>query len=125
MTNNPCQPPFRQRPRLKRKDGQFRQYKERRPSSDFSALIDAIKSEGRSYRSEEKREDTGKKFREWVTIILVGLTFIAICYQVHEMIKVYDPIKDQAVATEKAAEATIRTANAATDQSKIATRQVE
>jgi hypothetical protein len=53
------------------------------------------------------------------------LTFVAICYQVHEMIKVYEPIRDQAIATDESAKATARAANAATRQSEIATRQVE
>jgi hypothetical protein len=95
------------------------------PSSDFAALIHTIKNEGRAYRKEEQREDRGKKFREWVTIVLIGLTFSAVCYQVYEMIKVYEPIKEQADAAKKAADATTRAADAATKQSEIATRQAE
>src|SRR5262245_56475078 len=60
---------------------------------NFAQLIAAIRGEGAAERAEEQREDRGKKFREWTTIILIALTFIAVCWQVHEMIKVYEPIK--------------------------------
>jgi hypothetical protein len=75
-------------------------------SADFAALIDAIKREGAAYRKEEQREDSGKKFREWVTIVLIAFTFAAVCWQVREMMRVYEPISDQAKATAKSAEAT-------------------
>jgi hypothetical protein len=79
------------------------------PSADFAALIDAITAEGRAYRKEEQREDRGKKFREWITIVLIALTFGAVSLQVHEMIKVYEPIREQAkAATDQAAAATIQ-----------------
>lgn len=94
-------------------------------SPDFKALIDAIRREGRAYRKEEQREDRGKKFREWVTIALIALTFAAVCYQVYEMIKVYEPIKEQAEAAKVAADSTKRAADAATKQSEIATKQAE
>ena len=81
-------------------------------SPDFKALIQTIRREGRAYRKEEQREDRGKRFREWTTIALIALTFIAICYQVHEMIKVYDPIRDQAIAANKSATATNKSATA-------------
>jgi hypothetical protein len=91
----------------------------------FSALIDAIRDEGRAYRREEQREDRGKRFREWITIVLITLTFAAVCYQVYEMIKVYEPIREQAEAAKSAANATKRAADAATTQSEIATKQAE
>jgi hypothetical protein len=81
-------------------------------SADFAALIDAIKAEGRAYRAEEQREDKGKTFREWITVFLLGLTMIAIFWQVHEMINVYGPIHSQAIASKIAADA-------ATTQSRI------
>ena len=94
-------------------------------SSDFAALIHTMQREGRAYRREERREDRGKNIREWTTIVLVALTFIAVCYQVHEMIKVYEPIKEQADAAKIAADSTKRAADAATRQSEIATKQAE
>jgi hypothetical protein len=84
----------------------------------LGALIKTIESEGRAYRKEEQDEDRGKKRREWITIILIALTFAAVCYQVYEMIKVYEPIKEQAEASKIAADA-------ATTQSEIATKQSE
>jgi hypothetical protein len=86
------------------------------PSADFLALIHAIRAEGRRNRREERREDRGKKSREIVTIILLGLTFAAIAWQVHEMIKVYGPIKEQADAEQKSAAAVAATASASVEQ---------
>lgn len=83
-------------------------------SPDVAALIE-----------EEQREDRGKNIREWITIALIAMTFVAVCYQVHEMIKVYEPIKEQADATKQAADASTRAADAATKQSEIATKQSE
>jgi hypothetical protein len=73
------------------------------PSADFAALIDAIIAEGRAYRAEEQREDKGKTFREWITVILLLLTMCAIFWQVYEMVHVYGPIRDQAEASKTAA----------------------
>lgn len=81
-------------------------------SPDFKALIHTIRREGRAYRKEEQREDRGKRFREWITIILIATTFVAVCYQVNEMIKVYDPIRDQAIAANDSARATNKSATA-------------
>lgn len=64
-------------------------------STNFVALIRAITQEGRAGRAEEQREDNAKQKREWLTIALLALTFGAIGWQVSEMIKVYDPIKEQ------------------------------
>ena len=69
-----------------------------RPSTDFAALIDAIANEGSANRAEEKREDGGKQFRDWVTILLLIATTGGVYWQVAEMIKVYEPIKKQADA---------------------------
>jgi hypothetical protein len=124
--------PLKQEPKSGQKQNPTGNDGPERPSSDFAALIDAITTEGRAYRKEEQREDRGKKIREWITIILIGMTFCAVCYQVYEMIKVYEPIREQAVASgkqaiasEKAADATTRAADAATKQSEIATKQAE
>jgi hypothetical protein len=89
-----------------------------RPSADFTALIDAITAEGRAYRKEEQREDRSKKVREWITIILIALTFGAVVSQVREMIKVYEPIKSQA-------EAALIQAEAAKVQSEAAKTQAQ
>jgi hypothetical protein len=75
------------------------------PSVDFAALIDAITAEGRAYRAEEQREDKGKTFREWITVVLLGATMVAIFWQVYEMVHVYGPIRDQAEASKIAADA--------------------
>lgn len=66
------------------------------PFADITALIHAVQAEGRANRREEVREDRGKKCREWITILLIGATLYAVWRQVGEMIKVYDPIAEQA-----------------------------
>jgi hypothetical protein len=71
----------------------------RRPAPDFEALIETIREEGRANRALERREDRTKVFREWLTITLVAFTLLAIVWQVREMIRVYEPIKEQADAT--------------------------
>jgi hypothetical protein len=65
-------------------------------AADLSALINAIKAEGQANRDEERAEDDAGKLREWLTIALIAMTLIAIGWQVIEMIKVYDPISEQA-----------------------------
>src|SRR5690348_3124680 len=89
-----------------KKNGEQRKVvKYSRPSADLSALIDVIREEGHAYRKEEQLEDSGKKVREWITIGLIALTLIAVGWQVYEMVKVYEPIKAQAEASQRAAEA--------------------
>src|ERR1700722_12883746 len=74
-----------------------------RASGDFSALIDAIRDEGETYRREEGKENIGKRVRDWITITILGLTLIALAKtyyavsdQVAEMKKTYEPIANQA-----------------------------
>jgi hypothetical protein len=139
MPNIPSENAPEQKPTGDEKSGQTRDNKPNSPSSDFAALINAIKIEGAAYRREEQREDRGKKFREWITIGLLCATVIAIGWQVYEMIHVYGPIHDQAVAAGeqaaasdkaanaaiRAADATTKAADAAVKQSEIATKQAE
>jgi len=73
------------------------------PSADFAALIDAIKKEGRAYRKEEQREDSGKKFRDWITIGLVAATLFVFAWQLREMTRAYKPLQEQAEAAKDSA----------------------
>lgn len=68
-------------------------------SSDFVALIHAITTEGRANRAEQHEEDSKKQRREIITIFIIAATLFAVCLQVHEMVKVYQPIEKQAQAT--------------------------
>lgn len=86
---------------------------QRSPSTNFQALIRTVKAEGFAYRKEEKREDGGKARREWATIVLLLCTLIAVGWQVHEMIKVYGPIKEQADAAAQQAKAMANTVQVA------------
>jgi hypothetical protein len=81
------------------------------PSTDFAALIDAIHHEGVANRKEEKQEDNGKVFRDYLTIIILGITlyalwntYLAISDQVGEMHKVYPEVQRQAAAAKTQAE---------------------
>jgi phage pi2 protein 07 len=121
-----------QESRREQKEGKTTKNEQADPSANFTTLIKAIKDEGVAYRKEEQREDRGKKFREWVTIGVISVTFVAICWQVHEMIKVYEPIRLQAEAArlqaeaaQKSADAAARSAEAAKSQSETMTRQAE
>lgn len=96
----------------------------RREDARIAALIEALQAEGRANRREEEREDRGKRLREWTMIGMLAATLFAILWQVHEMIKVYGPIKQQADAESLAASAALeesknsqRTAKAADAQS--------
>ena len=81
-------------------------------SAGIAALVDAISKDGDATRAEEKREDDEGKIREWFTIGLLALTLGAVGWQVSEMIKVYDPIRDQAQAAKTANDNAARTADA-------------
>ena len=82
-------------------------------ATDLSALIDTIRAEGRANRAEEKREDDAKTFRELVTIVLIGATLFAVCWQVYEMVQVYDPIRAQADEAKRSADAAAKQAESA------------
>jgi hypothetical protein len=59
------------------------------PTADFAALVDAINTQGRANRKEERREDFRRQFIDVTTIMLLALTVVAIFRQVNEMVKVY------------------------------------
>jgi hypothetical protein len=70
--------------------------KENGLSRSFSAIVDAINAHSRANVAEERQEDYGRGLRETVTIVLLAITMIAIIFQVIEMRKVYEPIRNQA-----------------------------
>ena len=73
----------------------------------------------------EKREDRWENFREWVTVALLICTTVGVIWQVHEMMKVYGPIKDQAVANQQSAAAAKMAAEAARDAVNLAKTNAE
>lgn len=92
-----AQPPVPAERSVEEKDAKQERDSERKdnrlsPTADFAVLIDTIKSEGVAYHKEEQREHREEKLREWVTVGLILVTFVAVCWQVHEMIKVNEPI---------------------------------
>src|SRR5216683_2158719 len=101
--------------KLRRRTSERTLYKWRRrsnnpnhPSPDFSALVDAVKAEANANRTEEQREDRGKAFREWFTITLLAATLFFLYRQVDEMVKVFEPIREQAEASKRLAEQAIK-----------------
>jgi hypothetical protein len=74
---------------------------------------------------EEVREDRWESFREWVTVALLVATTTGVFWQVHEMIKVYGPIKDQALANQQSAAAAQAAAEAARDAVNLARTNAE
>ena len=77
-------------------------------SREFRALIDAIRAEGRAGRQEEQSEDRAKSRRKWITIWLLAFNLAALCWQVREMITMYEPIREQAQAQQQAANAALK-----------------
>lgn len=72
----------------------------------ITALINAIRDEGKANRDQESGEDKGKKRREIFTIFVLTLTLAALAAtycgirdQVDEMVKAYGPIQTQAEAS--------------------------
>jgi hypothetical protein len=73
----------------------------------------------------EVREDRWESFREWVTVALLVATTTGVFWQVHEMIKVYGPIRDQAQANQQSAAAAKAAADAARDAVSLARTNAE
>lgn len=101
-------------------------------SADFQALIQTIRDEGIANRTEEQKEDGSKTWREWATIILLAGSLLAVLLQLKEMIKVYEPIKEQAEASvtqagvaKKQAEVSDKMANIALEQASDAKKSTE
>jgi len=80
-------------------------------SPDFAALIHTINDQAQTNRGQQSKEDQGRQFREYVTIVVLTITMIvlvitynAISDQVAEMQKVYEPIREQAVVARQSLE---------------------
>jgi hypothetical protein len=101
----PSKRPDHENPQRKPDEGNTDENYPYRPSADFIALINAVRNEAHANRREARREDRGKRRREITTIVLIALTLAAVIAQVREMIRVYEPIKEQAEANNKAANA--------------------
>jgi hypothetical protein len=114
MPTVPTEKPFEQKPATNAKKGESAKPQPNSQPPDLAALIDAITTEGRIYRA-EKREDCGSSVREWITIGVITSSLIAVWWQVHEMIKVYEPIKDSADAAKTSADAARRSVDVAED----------
>lgn len=93
------------------------------PSYDFSALIDAISREARANRDEERREDRGKRFREYLTLFFVVLTAGGILYQAYIFSGQLDEMKGASVQTNKIVGANAALAEAAAKQANAADKQ--
>jgi len=96
---------------------------QRNPSSDFSALIDAISKEAQANRDEERREDRGKRFREYLTLFFVVVTAGGILYQAYIFSGQLDEMKGASVQTNKLVGANAALAEAAAKQANAADKQ--
>src|SRR5260370_27219245 len=86
----------------------------------------SIATEGQARRAEADLQDRGKALREWIAVVLLGLaivllgaTMVGVYWQVREVIALSGPIRDQAEAAKKTAEAAVRQSEA-TEQSLLA-----
>jgi hypothetical protein len=87
-------------------------HNERRIAREIAALSHSISEEERTSRDAQERQDNGKKFREYLTLLFIILTTIGVFIQafvfkgqLHEMEKAYGPIEKSAIAAKEAADA--------------------
>ena len=100
----------------------------RRPDdapSDLAALVKAATDEMRAFREQHRREDRAMNAREWLTVALLICTTTGVFWQVHEMVRVYGPIRDQAAAGQQSAAAAKEAADAARDSVDLARNTAE
>jgi hypothetical protein len=112
-------------------DAQF-ESQQKAVSSDFAVLIDTIRSEGRANRKEESREDRGKRFRDYLTLVFVIATTAGVFYQAYIFSGQLAEMKSSGEQTglliganAKLAEATAKQADAAEKQAKAMNDAVE
>ncbi len=101
-------------------------------SPDFIALIDTIRAEGSANRKEESREDRGKRFREYLTLVFIIATTAGVFYQAYIFSGQLTEMKSSGEQTglliganAKLAEATAKQADAAEQQAKATSEAVE
>jgi hypothetical protein len=90
------------------------------PERAVSAVVQAIAIQGEAARVGAARQDRRKAIREWIIVVLLGLTIIflgllmgGMFWQIQEMIALYGPIRDQSEAAKKTAAAAASVAEAA------------
>lgn len=96
---------------------------QRRPTTDFTALIDTIRQEAKANRDEESREDRGDRFREYLTIFLVFVTAAAIIYQAYIFSGQLDEMKSSGEQTRQLIENNAQLVVAAGKQAEAADKQ--
>jgi hypothetical protein len=95
------------------------------PSADFAALINAIAAEGQANRAEEKREDRGKSFRDWLTLAFVIATTAGVFYQAHIFAEQRDEMHTASEQTEQLIKTNAKLAEIASQQASAAVKQAE
>ncbi len=98
---------------------------QRNLSADFAALIDTLGREGQANRAEEKREDSGKALREWLTLIFLIATTGGVFYQAHIFSQQRDEMHAASEQTAQLIENNAKLAVAATEQAKAAAEQAQ
>jgi hypothetical protein len=107
------------------KDGEGDNNNQCRPSADFAALIDAIKTEASANRGEESREDRGKRFRDYLTLFFVMVTASGVLYQAYIFSGQLEEMKSAGVQTNKLIGANAKLAEAAGKQADAAQKQAQ
>lgn len=116
---------------VQKKDGRREEKREARnhnegsPSPDFAALMDTIAREGKANRDEEAREDRGKRFREYLTLIFIIATAAGVFYQAHIFSQQLDEMKSASVQTNQLIGANAKLAEAAGKQADAAQKQAD
>jgi hypothetical protein len=87
-----------------------------KPDQSNSALIKTLTDALSEFRTERKKVECAKGWRDWITILLLIGTTFGVYWQISEMVKVYDPIADQSKAMAKQARATEELFNATKEQ---------
>jgi hypothetical protein len=92
-------------------------------SPDFAALVETIAREGRLNRREEDREDRGKRFRDYLTLIFVIATTGGVFYQAYIFSGQLSEMKSSGEQTAKLIDANAALAISATKQADAAEKQ--
>jgi hypothetical protein len=92
-------------------------------SPDFAVLIDTIRSEGRANRKEESREDRGKRFRDYLTLVFVIATTAGVFYQAYIFSSQLTEMQSSGEQTAKLIDNNAALAVSATKQAEAADKQ--
>jgi hypothetical protein len=94
-------------------------------SPDFRALVETIRAEGLANRAEESREDRGKGFRDYLTLLFVIATTVGVFYQAYIFSDQLAEMKSSGEQTAELIENNAKLALAASKQAGAAEEQAK